>query len=292
MKKLSILVPTDFSEISVKAMKVAAELAKMVDGRVTPFYASEKNRYDRADDTPEAFRLRLDELASEHIPQAYRRDGYVSEHRPVEAIVDFSKEFDLVVMSSHGRTGISRIMLGSVTEKVIRQAKPPVLIVKNDATLFPAQKILVTTDFSENARNSYGIAAKFAQITGASIHLLYAVSYHSTEPATHLEAYVRTKEKQFRVDIARYFSAVADRVSYEAILTKKSAQEYLTRHISEHRYNVVFMATLGRSGLDFLKMGSTTSSVIRNVDTNVIITNPVTGVDWNEISEVSEELHQ
>lgn len=290
MKKLSILVPTDFSDISAKALKVAAGLAKMVRGSVTPMYAVEKNRYDGAETTPEAFRARLNELARQHVPAELLQEAFVSEHRPVEAIVDYAKEFDLIVMSSHGRTGITRLMLGSVTEKVIRQVKPPVLVVKNDELMFPMNKILVTTDFSDNARNSYGIAAKMAELTGASVHLLYAVYYHSTEPATHLEAYVRTKEKHFRVDIARYFSKIADRVSYEAILTKKSPQEYLTRHINEHRYNLVFMATLGRSGLDYLKMGSTTSSVIRNIESNVIITNPVTGASWNELAEIPEEL--
>lgn len=288
MKKLSILVPTDFSEISLKAMRVAAQFASMVSGKIHVVYSFEKVRYDRSDASVETARQDLISLVHATVDPSLVGDCIVSELKAVDAIIDVAKEHDLVVMSSHGRTGISKLMLGSVTEKVIRLSKPPVLIVKNEDALFPIKKILVTTDFSQNAKNSYGLAAKLAEFTGASIHLLYAVSYHSTEPATHLEAYVRTKEKKFRNYIERYFSAVADRVTYEAKLTKNSAHEFITRHISENEYNLVMMATLGRSGLDYLKMGSTTGTVIRNIDNNVLITNPVTGSDWNEVVDEEE----
>ncbi|MCC5925061.1 MAG: universal stress protein [Bacteroidetes bacterium] len=289
MKKLTILVPTDFSEISLKALRVAGKMATLVDGKVSVLYSFEKNRYERSDSSIETAKEDLDALVSSHLDASVKGECLVSEHKPVDAIIDVAKEYDLVVMSSHGRTGISKLMLGSVTEKVVRLSKPPVLVVKNEDSLFPLNKILVTTDFSQNAKNSYGLAAKLAELSDASIHLLYAVTYHSTEPATHLEAYVRTKEKKFRSYVERYFPSIADRVTYEAKLTKKSAHEFITRHISDNEYNLVVMATLGRTGLDYLKMGSTTGTVIRNVDTNVIITNPVTGPDWNEVAEENVE---
>lgn len=289
MKKLSILVPTDFSEISLKALRVAEKLATMVGGKVSALYSFEKTRYERSDASVETAKEDLKSIVCSRLNPAVAGECIVSELKAVDAIIDIAKDFDLVVMSSHGRTGISKLMLGSVTEKVIRLSKPPVLVVKNEEFMFPLNKILVTTDFSQNAKNSYGLAAKLAELTGASIHMLYAVTYHSTEPATHLEAYVRTKEKKFVNHIERYFSNVADRVTYEAKLTKKSAHEFITRHISENDYNLVVMSTLGRTGLDYLKMGSTTGTVIRNIDTNVIITNPVTGSDWNEVAEISDE---
>jgi nucleotide-binding universal stress UspA family protein len=292
MKKLSILVPTDMSGISLKALRAASGLAGMVGGTVTPMYSFEKGRYEGGDVTPEKVEHELDDVASSYVDAPYLRKAYISSLKPVDAIIDAAKDFDLVVMSSHGRTGISRLMLGSVTEKVIRLCKPPVLIVKDEESLFPLQKILVTTDFSENAKNSYGLAAKVAELTGASIHLMYAVPYHNTEPATHLEAYIRTKEKKFKTHIERYFSKVADRVTFEATLTKKSAHEFLTRHINDVKYNLVFMATLGRTGLDYLKMGSTSGTVIRHIDSNVIITNPVTGSDWNEVAEMAESASE
>lgn len=269
-------------------MHVAAKLAELVNGKITPLYSFEKVRYERSDASPESAMEDLNKLAAQHIDKKYLENAVISNMKPNDAIVDIAKEFDLVVISSHGRTGISKLMLGSVTEKVIRLSKPPVLIVKNEETMFPMERILVTTDFSQNAKNSYGLAAQLAELTGASIHLLYAVTYHNTEPATHLTAYVRGKEKKFRNYMERYFSKVSHRVTFEARLTKKSAHEFITRHISEHGYNLVLMSTLGRTGLDYLKMGSTTGTVIRNIDTNIIITNPVTGSDWNEVVEIKE----
>jgi len=288
MKKLSILVPTDFSEISLKALRVAGKLAALIDGKVSVVYSFEKNRYERSDSSIDTAKQDLESLVGSHLDPAVLGECIISELKAVDAIIETGINFDLIIMSSHGRTGISKLMLGSVTEKVIRLSNPPVLIVKNEDMMFPLNKILVTTDFSQNAKNSYGLAAKLAELTDASVHLLYAVTYHSTEPATHLEAYIRTKEKKFRSYVQRYFPNIADRVTFEAKLTKKSAHEYLTRHISENEYNLVAMATLGRTGLDYLKMGSTTGTVIRNIETNVIITNPVTGSDWNEVADDEE----
>ena len=185
-------------------------------------------------------------------------------------------------MTSHGRNGFNRFLLGSVTEKVIRLSHAPVLIVKEQMELFPLNKILLTTDFSENAKNSYPMVLELAKMTGASVHVLFAIVYAATEPATHLEAFVRTKEKQFKADVEQYFKPIEDRVTFDAPLTKKSAHEYLANHIDEHRYNLVVMSTLGHTGLDYMRMGSTTSNVVRHAQSNVLITNPVSKLNWSE----------
>lgn len=274
MKKLRILVPTDLSEISNKALSTAGELAKMTTGIVTPLFAYAKSRYDGANNTPENAKSDVDTIASRFVYHDFLAETIVSLQKPIDAIIDNGKDFDLVVMSSHGRNGFNRFLLGSVTEKVIRLSHTPVLVIKDHDKLMPIEKILLTTDFSENARNSYQYVAKLAELTGAKVHILYAIVYAATEPATHLEAYVRTKEKQFKADIQQSFGKIADRVTFETPLTKKSAHEYILNHTEEHKYDLIVMSTLGHTGLDYIKLGSTTSNVVRHTGTNILITNP------------------
>lgn len=281
MKNLRILVPTDLSEVSKKAFQIANEFSKSLKATVTPLYAITKTRYDGAN-ASELAETDLQSVADKLIDKKYLREIIVSNQKPVDAIIDNGKDFDLIIMTSHGRNGFNRFLLGSVTEKVIRLSHAPVLIVKEQMELFPLNKILLATDFSDNAKKSYPLVMKLAKMTGASVHVLFAIVYAATEPATHLEAFVRTKEKQFKADIEQYFKPIEDKITFDAPLTKKSAHEYLANHIDEHPYNLVIMSTLGHTGLDYMRMGSTISNVVRHAQSNVLITNPVSKLTWSE----------
>jgi nucleotide-binding universal stress UspA family protein len=279
MKKLRILVPTDLSETSNLAFQSAKDMANETGATITPMYAYSKTRYDGADAFSNA-EIDLKKVASQFLTDKQIEKFIVSNQNPVDAIIDNGKDYDLILMSSHGKHGFNRLLLGSVTEKVVRLSHTPVLIVKGKYPLFPMKKILLTTDFSENAYKSFPIVASLARKTDAMVHALYAIVYSATEPATHLEAFVRTKEKQFREDTKTYFSDMTDQISFEADLTKKSAHEYLTEYLENHRYNLVIMSTLGHTGLDYLRMGSTTANVLRHATTNILVTNPNSKSDW------------
>ncbi|HAC15451.1 MAG TPA: hypothetical protein DCE78_05830 [Bacteroidetes bacterium] len=281
MKSLRILVPTDLSEASNKAFQIADEFSKSLKATVTPLYAVTKTRYDGANAQFEA-ETDLKNVAEKSIDKNRLGEIIISNQKPVDAIIDNGKDFDLIIMTSHGKNGFNRFLLGSVTEKVIRLSHAPVLIVKEQMELFPLEKILLTTDFSDNAKKSYPLVMELAKKTGASVHVMFAIVYAATEPATHLEAFVRTKEKQFKADVELYFKPIEDRVTFDAPLTKKSAHEYLANHIDEHRYNLVVMSTLGHTGLDYMRMGSTTSNVVRHAQSNVLITNPMSKLNWSE----------
>ena len=280
MKSLKILVPTDFSAMSLKAFATASGLAEICNGTITPMHAYEQGKTDH--DQVEVFnrREKLNELARRHVRKEFLTDGAVVTERSFRAIVETAENFDLIVMSSHGRAGVTRLMLGSVAEKVVRMSKPPVLVVKEDADINPLESILVTTDFSDNARNAYPLAVSLAKQSGARIHMIYVVNYEFTEVISQIENFKRTKEKQMKQEIEKYFAPVKDRVTFNIPITRKSAHEYLISDAKEQEFDLIVMATLGRTGLDYLRMGSTTSNVIRSVRSNVLITNPDTPVDW------------
>jgi nucleotide-binding universal stress UspA family protein len=143
-----ILVPTDGSEISQRAVKQAVSLTKALNARITfltvvaPFH-SLPDRSHMYSELPEDFRRSaMDYLyaeteralesatavaAMEGVPNAaVQRE---SEH-PFQAIIDFaqSNQVDLIVMASHGRSGVAALLIGSETLKVLTHSKVPVLV--------------------------------------------------------------------------------------------------------------------------------------------------------------------
>ncbi len=142
-----ILIPTDGSEFGQDALEQGLDLAKLSGGEVTILYAIESPYepfQNYATQPPEY----LEKLMDEHKAQAtsvlsrisakaeskgvHTRAVIVEEH-PVPAILEAAKEHDLVVMATHGRKGIDRVMMGSVTDKVLHNCSTPVLVVRGAA---------------------------------------------------------------------------------------------------------------------------------------------------------------
>lgn len=142
-----ILVPTDGSKLSVKAAKQAVMLAKVVGAKITGFYASPD--YDSSAYYGGGYTLRVPS-PKEHAELAQKQARkYLSmveveagvekvpcevfhtvSDSPYEAIIDAAKKkkCDLIVMASHGRRGISALVLGSETHKLLIHSKIPVLV--------------------------------------------------------------------------------------------------------------------------------------------------------------------
>lgn len=130
-----ILAPTDFSELSARGVRYACQLAKDVGAEVIIFNVvllDETNVVDKRE--VERHKKRLDEFIAEKIA-AYGAGltirQVVNAGQAYGAIIDCAENesIDLIVMSSHGRSGLSRMLIGSVTDKTLRGASCPVLVV-------------------------------------------------------------------------------------------------------------------------------------------------------------------
>ena len=140
----NILIPTDGSELAGKAIPHGIALAKRVGAKVTvmtvlqPFHTLTTDT-QMIEDTPAQYKARMKEHADKTlgaVADAARAAGvaydtvYVEHEHPYQAIIETakSKGCDLVVMASHGRHGISAVVLGSETVKVLTHSKIPVLV--------------------------------------------------------------------------------------------------------------------------------------------------------------------
>ena len=140
-----ILVPVDFSVHSAEATRVAADLAKRFDASLTLAYVYDPLAYALPDGFVMVPQSEVDRLLDALRAQleASRRQALEAGAPRVEAkllqgfvagqIVDFASrgEFDLIVMGTHGRTGMQHLVMGSVAERVVRLARCPVLSVKH-----------------------------------------------------------------------------------------------------------------------------------------------------------------
>lgn len=134
-----ILVPTDGSDGTRGAVEHAIDLATTYDAALHTVYVVDTNVGIDAgvvgvlDTLEEAGENAIDEVRQQAATAGVETvEGSVARGVPYRAILDYADErdIDLVVMSTHGRTGLDRYLLGSVTEKVVRLSNAPVLTVR------------------------------------------------------------------------------------------------------------------------------------------------------------------
>ena len=140
-----VLVPVDFSEPSRKALHYAQAFAEQFGARLTLLHVVEPLSYPPDFAVvpllpPDAEGPRLREL-TKHLEDLGRSVGggveteaLVISGRPWQGVVDYAKESDtdLIIVSTHGYTGLKHVLLGSVTEKIVRHAPCPVLVVRDE----------------------------------------------------------------------------------------------------------------------------------------------------------------
>lgn len=288
MENLQILVPLDFSELSIKALKAAEGMAKIFKGSITPFHAyipitemdgpytlgvgpNTGEDYDEIEDT---LQQRLDQTAAEHVDEKLLNKGKIAVGNPAHCIVDASYEYDMISMSTHGRTGFTRVLLGSVAEKVLRLANCPVLVVEQESNFDPINRILVTTDFSDNSYIAFPYARQIAQASGAEIDLMHILSYDQFEDESAAQTFVSLREQRLHVLAKEYFHDIGNKVHPEVVVSSDTPHETILNLDNKRNYNLVVMATVGRTGIDYLMVGSTTANVVRHVETAVLSVNP------------------
>jgi len=287
MKNVNILVPLDFSDLSLKALKAAGVFAELFDGAITPFHsfislsdvdmpdvASEDELASSHEELEKKLVEKLNRAASGKVDAKFLNESLVQVGNPADAIVEAAQNFDLVVMTTHGRTGFSRLIMGSVAEKVIRFAPVPVVVVEGDSRVKPMKKILLTTDFSDYSLKAVPFARSIAEASGAHLDIVHVLSFEQFGSIPQIQSATDTRKKQMRELVDERFGDMKDQVTGDVVSTRKSIHEKITNIADSGDYNLVVMATIGRTGLEYLRLGSTASNIVRHVEAAVFTINP------------------
>ncbi|MCL2296035.1 MAG: universal stress protein [Methanomassiliicoccaceae archaeon] len=140
----NILVPTDGSEYTKYAVDAAIELAVLTGGKVTALYVLDKSVYANSPMDTAVTLVNVYEAlekegahATSYVLEKAREAGVEAEEKRIEGvpsnvILQESEAggYDMIIMGSLGRTGVSKLLMGSVSEKIVRSAKCPVMVVK------------------------------------------------------------------------------------------------------------------------------------------------------------------
>jgi len=137
-----ILIPTDGSEYTKTAIAKGLALAKSMDAEVTAMYVVDQTSFINfpMDSTivsvysllEKEGKEAVDYIVAEGQKIGVKVTPVIEEGAPARKITEASKNFDLIVMGTLGRTGVSKILLGSVAEKVVRYAQCPVMVIRTD----------------------------------------------------------------------------------------------------------------------------------------------------------------
>ena len=127
-----ILVPTDGSELDDAAIKEAATLARESGAKLVLFYAVPRYQWPPETLEGEAKQVLAYAATSSNLAGVPVEQQFTVSNSPCEAIIEAAKAFrcELIIMASHGRRGVSGVLLGSETQKVLAHSRIPVLVVR------------------------------------------------------------------------------------------------------------------------------------------------------------------
>ena len=289
-----ILCPIDQSDISRRALDYAVALAKRYGASVCAAEVVSVT-LPTADYLPPSAEFALtagQQQAHAEALEAFvapaRREGVTVETRVsggfiVEQLLLEAEQYnpDLIVMGTHGRSGVQRLVLGSVAEKILRRAACPVLTVPPAAKVAPAalelpKTILCPMDFSDASLRALEFAMSLAQESDATLILMHVVDWAA-------ETWAAGTHGAALADYTSARKAEAERLLHDAI--PEPAREWckpeilvvegkpwrqVLRVAGERNADLVVLGVLGRGAVDLTLFGSTTHHVVREAPCPVL----------------------
>ncbi|HEY2143829.1 MAG TPA: universal stress protein [Candidatus Udaeobacter sp.] len=303
MKKLSIqniVVPVDFSKMSVQAIKTASRLARrfgasihlahvrQVDylgdfvAPVPPMVPFSFMPYEQ--DRERSVLTELNALAREHgvsSPTCHVLGGAP----PFDEVCRVAQKIpaDLIVMPTHGRTGLKHVFLGSTAERIVQHSSCPVLVTRGGAVQsknglrFAIKTLLVPVDFSPCSREALRYAIAFANEFGARIILLHAMYLGYIYSSEGIALYdVRALQESARKNAQRHMrelvgSVNVGRAKFETVFTDGSPVLDICAFAKDSDVDLIITSTHGFTGLKHVLIGSIAEQVVRHAPCSVLV---------------------
>ena len=268
-----VLVPTDGSDCAQAAVGYARDLATRYEANVHVLCVADSRQLENAPQSDQLKNERaelVERTCTELSQSGIATERAVRAGVPHKAILQYASEHDvdLLVMGTHGRTGVERYLLGSVTEKVLRLSDVPVLTVKADKdsdVTYPYTDVLVPTDGSDGAEVAIGPAVDIARTYDARIHALSVIDTMTLGIDVRSSAILETLEASARTAV----EAVEERAKQASVPAVETAIEHgdpyrgIGSYVEEHGIDLVVMGTRGRSGVERYLLGSVTEKTVR-----------------------------
>ena len=292
-----IVCPVYLDETSPQTLSYARHFAQLGDGtiyllHVVPtdelhllrkIYQPDKSGGADISTAERVAREQLEEIAQEYFSDTNHAILTQFNSNPAAGILEAQKEVgaDLVVMSSHGRTGFAHLVLGSVAERVVREAVCPVLTIRQgdeEVTTSAFQNILVPVDIADRSATALICARQIAAQHGGTVYPLHVVpteDIYLQRDVYRLQEGEGTNlvlaEKVAKERLAEVSQTYLEGVRYEPVVHVSSdpARTFLEME-KEVGADLLVMATHGFTGLFHLLLGSLTEKMMREAGCPVL----------------------
>ncbi len=262
MKIERILVPLDGSDVAKQALPHAVSIAQQYDAvilllRVVPLqsytalsdpnmvldggtgataydYKMVRELQEQGNETAVSY---LNEKQSILAQDGITCETIVSEGDEAGVIVDtaIEQKVDVIIMTTHGRSGFSRWMMGSVAERVLREAKCPVMVTRHDKQ---AKNILIPLDGSELSEQALPVGLMVAEANEAVVHLMRVHESASESAQTAVNTYLNGCIAKQTVDI-----------DIKTAVVHGSPASSILDYVEKNEIDLIVMATHGRRGV-------------------------------------------
>ena len=270
-----ILCPISFDKGSLAALDLAKHLAAQNDAELdvlhvrTMFGIPARRGVATEVESEQSARLQLEEIARKHLANCrYNLSTFAGEAAQKVIDLQLTTGADLIVMGTHGRRGAPRFFLGSVADRVVREAGCPVLTTKVARTAslattrYATRRILCPLDFEESSLKALDLASRMAGQNGAEMYLVHVCPSILVPLGGLVTDRVMAEEdaKQRMEEIAR--TRLRD-IRYELLITTGNAPERVRTMRSGLGADLIVMGTHGRRPASRFFLGSVADRVIR-----------------------------
>ena len=210
-------------------------------------------------------------------------------------------EVDLIVMSTHGRTGVSRLSLGSVTDSLIRHTSIPVLVVKSPESYLNPQlgrafkRIVVPLDGSTLAEQIFPRVLTLAKLEGAEVSLLQVLIPHSYSQKEMFDPNLPWWDKDVSLAQA-YLFRVASRLRRNGLVVTtdivigENAADAIGDFASREKADIIAIATHGRGGLARMVRGSVADAIMHSGKLSMLVLKPDDVAKKEQATDVNTDL--
>ncbi|MBP3763958.1 MAG: universal stress protein [Bacteroidales bacterium] len=191
-----VVVGFDFSSGSAYAVDLAIDIANRWQSDIRLVYVKEKNENEAS------IRSEIERRNAgvAHLLQGIRLEYVLRQGNPAEQLARQAEEDDasLLIVGTHGMSGMKKNLLGHNTYKTVELSPVPVLLVREDFNINKdLETIVVPIDSSDDTRQKAGQAATFAKTFGATIHLLGLYTSSSKEVHATVDKYINMVQRHF-----------------------------------------------------------------------------------------------
>ncbi|TDE05209.1 universal stress protein [Flavobacterium sandaracinum] len=267
-----ILVPTDFSEHAANALKAAALIAQKTKCELYLLHLLEIPNHTSGTTTGgssiredilliKKANEKLEKIKEQPYLAGITVNTSVQYERAFSGILAFNKKnkIDLIVMGSHGTSGIEELLIGSNTEKVVRLSEIPVLVIKKEIGELKFKKMVFASDFSPETKKPFAKMRDFAAIFDANLFLVFICTPNSFKTTLDAEKIMSKFIKNY--DIQNYSLHIFNDTNIEnGIVNFSKAIDA----------DLIGLCTHGRTGLAHFFTGSISEDLVNHATKPVI----------------------